>query len=195
MPWQKQFDVEVALERAMDLFWNRGYEATSMQDLVEHMGVQRASLYATWGDKHALFLAALRRYDATMRSERLARLEAAHGPRAAIRKLFEAFAAGAEGGRRARRGCFLTNTALELSAHDRKVSRVVARSQQEIEAFFRRSIERGQAAGEIPKAVDPATTASGLLASLIGIAVLARSRPERSLLKHVVDDALRRLDP
>lgn len=194
MPWQKQFDVEVALERAMDVFWNRGYEATSIQDLVEHMGVRRASLYATWSDKHALFLAALRRYDRTMRRERLARLEERCGPREAIRELFEAFASGATPRRGARRGCFLTNTALELSAHDRRVARIVAHSQQEIEAFFCRSIEKGQAAGEIAASVDPARTASGLLASLIGIAVLARSRPERSLLTHVVDDALRRLD-
>jgi TetR/AcrR family transcriptional repressor of nem operon len=193
MPWEKQFDVEEVLDRAMRAFWSRGYEATSMQALVDTTGINRASLYATYGDKHALFLAALRMYDDTLRQRRLADLESRYGPREAIRQLFLAFTSkvSEKGGNR---GCFLTNTALELAAHDPEAAKIVADSQKEIEAFFARMIRKGKAQGEIAPHVKPTEAASGLLASLIGVAVLTRSRPERTLLQAIVDDALRRLD-
>ena len=79
MPWERQFDANEVLDKAMQAFWSRGYEATSMQALVETTGVNRASLYATYGDKHALFLAALRMYDDTLRQRRLAELEFRYG--------------------------------------------------------------------------------------------------------------------
>ncbi len=62
MARHKEFDQDEALQKAMEAFWARGYEATSMQDLVEHMGINRQSLYDTFGDKHSLFLKALDRY-------------------------------------------------------------------------------------------------------------------------------------
>jgi len=81
MPAEKQFDVDKVLDKAMQAFWLRGYEATSMQDLVDCTGVNRGSLYATYGDKHTLFLAALRMYDDTLRKKMLAELEARFAPR------------------------------------------------------------------------------------------------------------------
>jgi TetR/AcrR family transcriptional repressor of nem operon len=191
VPLEKRFDVGEVLEKAMEAFWTRGYEATSVQDLVQSTGINRGSLYATYSDKRALFLAALGRYDA-LRRALLADLEARHGPRDAIRKLFDAFASHAseKGGNR---GCFLTNTALELAAHDAEVGRIVAAAQSGIEEFFARMIRKGKATGEIPTRVRTAATARGLLASLLGLLVLVRSRPERALLKNVVEDALGRL--
>ena len=193
MPWEKQFDVDEMLDKAMQAFWTRGYQGTSVQDLVQSTGVNRGSLYATYPDKHALFIAALRMYDDANRASLLADLEARHEPRKAIRELFLAFvSASSEGG--ANRGCFLTNTALELAAHDKKARRIVANAQKEIEAFFLRMIRKGIDQGKINPGVRPAEAASGLLASVIGLTVLARSRPERALLLAVVDDAIRRLD-
>ncbi len=156
-------------------------------------GVNRASLYGTYGDKHALFLAALRMYDQRVRRELLAGLESRYTPREAVRRLFSAFVtrASARGGNR---GCFMTNTALELAAHDPKVRRIVAAAQEDIEAFFSRVITKGKAQGEIPARVDAPATARGLLACLLGFLVLIRSRPEATLLGSVVDDALRRLE-
>jgi TetR/AcrR family transcriptional repressor of nem operon len=192
MPWEKQFDVDEVLEKAMHAFWSRGYEATSMQDLVTRTGVNRGSLYATYRDKHALFLAALRMYDERQRRNRLADLEARYGPREAIRQLLLAFALSVSD-KSGNRGCFLTNTALELAAHDREAGKIVAHAQAEIEAFFARMIRQGQKAGEIGPGVDSDETASGLLASLVGLAVLSRSRPEPSLMKAIVAEADRRL--
>jgi TetR/AcrR family transcriptional repressor of nem operon len=163
-----------------------------MQQLVERTGINRASLYATYSDKRTLFLAALRRYDARNRRPLLARLESRDSAREAIRHLFLAFTSQAseKGGNR---GCFLANTALELAAHDHQVRSIVAHAQADIEAFFARTIKRGKASGEIPAHVKTSEAARGLLASLLGVLVLVRSRPERTLLAAVVDDALRRL--
>lgn len=192
MPWEKQFDIDETLDKAMKAFWARGYEATSMQDLVDCTGINRGSLYATYGDKRALFLAALQAYDTRMRKQALAELEKAFTPREAIRKLFEAFASQVPDGRPAN-GCFLTNTALELAAHDDQVRDIVRRSQEGIEVFFARMIRKGRKSGEIGKGVNPSQTAKGLLASLIGIVVLSRSRPDQRLLRTILEDALARL--
>ena len=193
MPWEKQFDVDEVLDRAMQLFWNQGYEATSMQDLVDRTGINRGSLYATYRDKHALFLAALRRYADRIHYRRLADLEAKYGPRETIRQLFLAYTTepSEKGGAR---GCFLTNTALELATHDREAGEIVAQAQKKTEAFFARMIRKGKADGEVAPHVKEPEAAAALLASLIGLSVLTRSRPERALLHRIVDDAVRHLD-
>ena len=193
MPWEKAFDVDLVLNKAMDAFWARGYEATSMQDLVASTGVNRASLYATYGDKHSLFLKALRMYDERQRHALLTRLEAGPSPKAAIRQLFHAFASSAvEDG--VNRGCFMTNTALELAARDREARQVVATAQEQIEMFFERMVKAGQRIGEMSPELNPGTTASGLLATLLGLLVLVRSRPHRKVLDAVVKDAMKRLE-
>lgn len=192
MPWEIQFNRDEVLDKAMKVFWSRGYEATSMQTLVERTGINRGSLYATYGDKRALFLASLRMYDDRMRRKRLAALEASAPPRAAVRRLLQAFAEiGSE--RAENYGCFLTNTALELAAHDPEAGAIVAKAQTEIEAFFARMIRKGQQEGDISASVRPKKTARALLAALIGLAVLSRSRPERELLNGIVEEAVGRL--
>ncbi len=193
MSWEKQFNTDDVLDKAMQAFWTHGYEATSMRELVDRTRVNRGSLYATYGDKHALFVAALRMYDEKMRCGMLSELEDAHGPREAIRQIFLAFTARVSPGG-GNRGCFLTNTALELAAHDPEVGKIVANAQEGIEAFFVRMIEKGKAQGEIAACVKPVETARGLLASLLGLVVLIRSRPDRTLLAGIVDDAIQRLD-
>ncbi|TAN56588.1 MAG: TetR/AcrR family transcriptional regulator [Rhodospirillales bacterium] len=192
MPWEKQFDKDEVLDKAMQAFWMRGYEATSMQNLVDCTGINRGSLYATYGDKRALFMASLRLYDDKMRRRMLSELEERYAPLEAIQHLFLAFveSASPKGGNK---GCFLTNTALELAQHDAEIGAVVARSQEEIEDFFVRMIRKGKTSGNISASVKPAETARGLLASLIGLIVLTRSRPEKSLLKSIADEALHRL--
>ena len=192
MPWEKQFDVEKGLEKAMNTFWEQGYEATTMQELVERMGVNRGSLYDTYGDKRTLFLAALRNYDEKMRREPLAQWEADMGPTQAIRKVFDVFAEPAMAGHPAQ-GCLLTNSTLELAAHDREVRNIVAHSQKQLETFFVRMIKKGKAEGAFASHVSPAKAARGLLATLLGLVVLTRSRPEAELLNSIIDDALSRL--
>lgn len=181
MPWQKQFDVDDALSKAMHAFWARGYEATSMQDLVDCMGIGRGSLYAAFGDKRRLFLHALAHYDDRHRHRWTERLSACASPRQAILAAFdEVITATLDG---SRDGCLLVNTALEMSPHDDEIAAVVSKALEEMEAFFRTMVQRGQAAGEISPALDATETAQGLLALLAGLRVLSRSRPEEALMR------------
>lgn len=193
MPWQKKFDVDEVLDKAMQAFWTRGYEATSLHDLVACTGIHRGSLYATYGDKRSLFISALRRYDDVVRHRLTAEFAEQYGPREAIRQLFLAFVSEVSKPG-SNRGCFLTNTALELSAHDEEIGSIVAHAQEETEAFFLRMIEKGQQLGEISAPIAPVDTARGLLATLLGLVVLTRSRPDRSLLEAIINDALDRLE-
>ncbi|MDE2570280.1 MAG: TetR/AcrR family transcriptional regulator [Sphingomonadales bacterium] len=190
MPWEKQFDVEQVLGRAMQAFWANGYDATSMQDLVTATGVNRASLYATYGDKREIFLSALRKYDREVRASMLTALAKSDDPVGAIATVFDRFIAQTEteGGNW---GCFLTNTALELAPHDAEVAGLVAAAQMEIEAFFRDMVARGQAMGRFPTTRSADELGRHLLASLLGLLVLIRSRPDPQFLKSIRDSALR----
>jgi TetR/AcrR family transcriptional repressor of nem operon len=188
LPWEKQFDPDSALLKAMQTFWARGYDATSIQDLVDGMGVNRGSLYATFGDKRSLFIQALKRYDAVHREAWITALAERAPPRQAILGAFEgAIAAVLDGG--SRDGCLLVNTALELSPHDPEVAAIVAEALAGMERFFRAMIEAGQAAGDIPARIAPGETASALLSLFIGLRVLSRSRPEAPLLRAIADQA------
>ena len=184
MPWEKQFSTEDVLTKAMHAFWAHGYEATSMQDLVASMGINRASIYATFGDKHSLFVEALRAYDERHRAAFLDRLCQRHCGKAAIVKAFDEVIASALASG-SRDGCLLVNTALELSPHDEAVAEIVSDGLRQVETFFNDMIKAGQALGEIPLSVDPATASQALLSLFIGLRVLTRSRPEKALFKSI----------
>lgn len=183
----KEFDEFEALMKAMRLFWVHGYKATSIQDLVDGMGIGRGSLYGTFGGKRSLFVRALRHYDKE-RANRLMDLSRTKPPRQAVLALFELIADTVldEG---SRDGCFLVNTALELSAHDTEIESLVADGFTGVETFFRTAIERGQASREISDTVEPASTALTLQTLILGMFVLARSRPDRVLLRSIVKQA------
>jgi TetR/AcrR family transcriptional repressor of nem operon len=185
MPWKKQFDVEDAAQKAQQVFWRRGFEATSMEELLASMGINRGSFYDTFGSKRDLYLAALRAYDQKHRREVLARLGAAHPPREAILALFAAVRA--EAGRAdGSRGCFLANATLERAADDADVAEIVREAYTETEAFFRASIEAAQRRREIRRSVDAAGTARTLLGLLLGMRVLARAATPRAVLDSIV---------
>jgi TetR/AcrR family transcriptional repressor of nem operon len=193
MPWTKNFDVDQTLDKAMHLFWAHGYEATSIQNLVDGMGINRGSIYSTYGDKRQLFLAALNRYDVECRKSQLESLEQQGSSKTAINALFQSWIdrVMADGGNC---GCFLTNTALELAPHDSDVGAIVANSQREIESFFRRMIDAGQQSSEISTDLSAQKISQLLLAALIGLLVLSRSRRDRELLNSVAEGAMATLD-
>jgi TetR/AcrR family transcriptional repressor of nem operon len=193
MPWEKNFDVEAVLTRAMHAFWANGFDATSMQDLVSATGVNRASLYATYGDKRAIFLSALRKYDREVRQKMLAELATYDDPVTAISTLFDRFIAQAAV-KGSNWGCFLTNTGLELAAHDQEISEFVANSQVEVEKFFRDQVVKGLACGRFTTRHTPDLLGKHLLASLLGFLVLIRCQPEPNFLNAIRDAALRLIE-
>lgn len=185
MPWEKQFDESQVLDRAMQAFWARGYEATSVNDLVAATGINRGSLYAAFSDKHTLFVRALERYDQQHRQRFLEDIEAGHAPREAIVETFRRVVDSSLGGRN-RNGCLLVNTAMELSPHDPEVERIVRAGLEDFEAFFRSMIEAGKTDGTIPASVATIETAQMLLSLFLGLRVITRSRPDKALMNTVV---------
>lgn len=192
MPWEKRFDIDETLTRAMQTFWTHGYEATSMQDLVTATGVNRASLYATYGDKRELFLTALRKYDGEVRQRTLTELGQTLSPSNAIRAIFDKFI-GQTQVTNGNWGCFLVNTALELAAHDPELAEMVNRAQDEIEAFLLAMIRKGQASGEFSAQGDAAMLAHQALAAFLGMLVMIRSRPKPEYLEAIRDGVLKSL--
>lgn len=187
MPWAKSFNEEQAIEQAMRVFWQKGYESASMADLIAQTGITRGSLYNAFGDKRSLFLKALLRYEQD-RQVVLAELEALDQPRTAIHTFFDTTVARTAADED-HKGCFLFNTSLELSAHDEQVRDIVCRGVNLVEAFFRRCIEVGQARGEIPLTHDPATKAKTLLACIVAIRVLGRGVYDQAAIAALADEA------
>lgn len=185
----KEFDEAKAIDGAVDCFWARGYEATSVRDLAEHMGIGGASLYNAYGGKRALFVKALERYADRSSRERIARLEAGGRPKRAI-EAFLAEIIEKSLNDRARKGCLLVNSALDVAPHDAEIGKVVAGYLDEIRAFFQRNIEAGRRAGQMPRNLDAVIVSAHLLGVLLGIRVLARTRPDRTLLESIARPAL-----
>jgi TetR/AcrR family transcriptional repressor of nem operon len=190
----RAFDRDAALERAMTAFWSKGYEATSIEDLIDRMGIQRGSLYGTFGDKRTLFLAALERYQQVVARDLFEALEAPGSGLAAIRRFFRLRVASALDRRRPP-GCLMTNSAVELPGRDRGAAARVSGSLARMEGAFRRALERARAAGELAPGRDVRALARFLTASAQGLSVMAKACPDRALLEDVVSVVLAVLEP
>ncbi len=187
MPRHKEFDVDVALDQAMQAFWSRGYEATSLNDLLDRMQILRTSLYNAFGGKRALFLTVLRRYAGIRRAETRA-LATTFSPRHAILRFFQdAVTPVIDHG--ARDGCFLVNTSLEVAAIVREAFVHLKHT------FFCKLVVQGQARGEIAPSVMPTSTARALLSQFVGLRVLSRSCTEKHLLQSIAHQAEALLPP
>lgn len=181
----REFEREVVLDRAMRLFWTRGYEATSIDRLVARMGIQRGSLYAAFGDKRGLFVAAMERYDRVMTARLLTTLDAPGSGLAAIREFFRIKVAVAQERGRPR-GCLVTNSAAGLGSRDRGTASRIGATLGRIEAAFHRAVVRAQQTGEIDPARDARALARFLTSSAQGLSVMAKAAPGRARLQDIV---------
>jgi TetR/AcrR family transcriptional repressor of nem operon len=190
----KEFDPDAALRSALELFWRRGYEATSMSDLVAHLGVGRASLYATFGNKRELYLKALERYEQARLPEMVRELSrpgpALPGVRALVRRYADE--AAADGPRRL--GCFVTNTAAELAPHDPAAARQVERNWDHLESVLHSALVRARAQGELPAGRDPLALARMLLVLLQGLRVVGKASADPGRVRDAAEQALALLD-
>ena len=188
----REFDEATVLDAAMQCFWAHGYEATSVKDLIERTGLTAASLYNAYGDKRAMFRTALDHYIEKSIGARLQRSKSLP-PRDAVRAFFEDILRRSLSDRE-RKGCMIVNCALEMAPHDKEFRETIVETLERLEAFFLNCVERGQADGTITSAVPAVGLAQHLLGVLMGVRVLARVRPERSLLEGVINTALAFLD-
>ncbi|MEU9853302.1 helix-turn-helix domain-containing protein [Streptomyces sp. NPDC047974] len=190
----KEFDPEAALQAALDLFWARGYEATSMADLVERLGIGRASIYATFGNKHELYLKAMDRYLETRDPGLVEELSAPGPALPAVRALVRRFAAEATAEGLRLTGCFVTNSAAELAPRDPVVARRVELSWEQIETLLHSALTRARAQGELPEGRDPRTLSRMLLVLLQGIRVVGKASTDPARVRDAAEEALRLLD-
>ncbi|PGO22699.1 TetR family transcriptional regulator [Bacillus cereus] len=181
----REFDEEKALDAAMQLFWEKGYAATSLSDLTAKMEIQRPSLYAAFGDKEGLFEAALRRYTNIHATSIRTKLQKERSVKEAIRTFFENMVEE-EYKRESNTGCFCINTMVELAPHNEKFEVLTREHQMYLSVIFQELIAKGIQSGELQSDVNAKALAQTLVTSLIGLTVLMKSRPERSVLDNSV---------
>jgi len=185
----REFDEEKVLEAAMQLFWEKGYEATSLSDLTARMGIQRPSIYSTFGDKKELFEAALRRYTTSRAADIRARLQSHTSVKQAFATFFEEVIA-AEYTKDLSNGCFCINTMVELAPHDERFEILTREHQLYLAVIFQETIERGIQAGEFEADMDAKSLAQALIVSLIGLTVMMKSQPQRSFVDNAIATTL-----
>jgi TetR/AcrR family transcriptional repressor of nem operon len=189
----REFDEDAVLDAAMNCFWERGFEATSVRELAAEMGIASPSLYNAFGDKRALFRKVLEHYSQHWVRALIAHLESTLAPKEAVRAFITGIVEHSLDDQD-RRGCLLVNSALEIGPHDAEIGAEIADRLGEVEAFFRRAITAAQSDGTTPSDRGPDDLARLMLGVVLGIRVLARSKPDRALLEGVARPALALLE-
>lgn len=180
----KAFNEEDVLDKAVEVFWAKGYEATSMQDLVDAMGIQRGSLYATFGSKQQLFLLSLERYGKVVVSVLLDILESKPSAVESIELFFaqlveHLLTAGPL------RSCLVTNSAIERGLRDEETRQQVLYLLNALEKGFYNTLKRARKNGEISEELDLNTVANFLTSNMQGLLVMGKVCSDRSVLEGI----------
>lgn len=189
----KEFNPEEALDKAMQVFWHKGYEATSMEDLLSAMDLNRGSLYDTFGDKRRLFLKVMDRYCTTFVGSKFSLLDQP-GPalptlRRFISGMIESGLADPQ-----RRGCLIANTVMELCPHEKEIASTVSHALKTAEDTFFKVLTRAKQQGEIKKGQDPRALARFLTTMMQGTIVMIKSGASAEAVKQSAETALSILD-
>jgi len=193
MPRRKQFDPDEALQQAMELFWEKGFEATSIQDLLNRMGINRFSLYDTFTGKRELFEAALTRYLEEQVEPQVREMREGREGFASVRRYFDMLVARATAPA-GWWGCLMVNTAVELAPRDRDAAKRVKEYMEILEEAFYRALVRARKAGEMKSVLPASLLARFLAGNVISLQVMARSRTPMRELRRQVDLGLSVLD-
>lgn len=184
MSRSKEFDVNEVLDKAMILFWEQGYEKTSMSDLVTHMGIHRRSLYDTFGDKHSLFLQAITRYMGKVQANLTSEIKPSQTATEALYSIFQFMVTDQKD---LPSGCLLVNSVTELAARDAEVNAKSIESFKGTEDMLEQIILWGQQDGEFTTKQSAKELAEYLHTVSIGIRVMGRSSVDKAKLLHIVD--------
>jgi TetR/AcrR family transcriptional repressor of nem operon len=193
MPRLKEFIPDDALEKAMQVFWHKGYEATSMEDLLEAMDLNRGSLYDTFGDKRQLFLKVMDRYCTTFVGPKFSLLEQPGPALPTLRRFIDGMIEGGLADPQ-RRGCLIANTAMELSAHEKEIADKVSRALQMAEDTFFKVLARAKQQGELKNGKDPRALARFLMTMLQGNVVMIKAGVSAEVVKQTAETAFSILD-
>ena len=184
MPWEKSFDTNDALDAAMHVFWAKGYEETSMSDLIEAMGINKGSLYNAYGDKKTLFILVLKKYGQERSQAFLDELKQIDDPKTAITNFFDCAIDSAQCDKE-QKGCLLVNTSLKLASFDDDIQEIVKQGIEEVETFFQTCLK--QMGMSTKEAKDKAKL---LMAITVGLKVISRGAFDADSLNAVKRQAL-----
>ena len=185
----KDFDENDVLHKAIAIFWYKGYNGTSMQDLVDGLGISRSSLYDTYGDKHTLYIKALESYQ-QKGAANICSIANSGGPaKETIKKLLELIAGELQCDK-LQKGCFMVNAKVEVAPHDREVSSLVCKNDQQVEDAFYLVIKRGQERGEIANTQDARAFARFTINTVKGMRVTAKSTTDKAVFDDIIKLAL-----
>jgi TetR/AcrR family transcriptional regulator, transcriptional repressor for nem operon len=185
----KAFDRDMALEKAMVAFWKCGYEATSMQDLVDAMGINRQSLYDTFGDKHELYLEALEYYRCGEGVAALQALKEAKPLRQRLEKMFDMLIEESVADKD-RKGCFIANATLERANHDKAVKKFVESNFEASVKYFEQVFTLAKSKGELSQDKNSEALAMFVFNAIAGLRVTAKSLPDKAVLSSIVKTTL-----
>lgn len=185
MPRNKEFDRNEVLEKAMETFWVLGYEGTSIQNLVNNMGINRGSIYDTFKDKRSLFKAALLHYSDTFVNSMFAALKTPSASKQAIIDFFYELVEKAVTDSQCK-GCLITNSIVEIGHHDPEIAAYLAAEIRKIEELLCQILVRARDKGEIPSDKDPRALARHLVCSLKGLRVISKVNPDKEALLDMV---------
>jgi TetR/AcrR family transcriptional repressor of nem operon len=185
MARNKEFETSEVLDKALNLFWCKGYNGTSMQEVVDCLGISRSSLYDTFGDKRQLYLAALERYRSQMAGALLQAVQQATAVVPTVSKVFE-MAVHESLADQLGKGCFMVNSTVELAPHDPEVARIVKANLEDIEEAFYQLIRKGQQQGEVTSKHDARALARFLFNAMSGLRVAAKAGAGRGVYEDVV---------
>lgn len=188
----KEFDREAVLDRAVDLFWSKGYEATSMGDLVDALGIGRQSIYDTFGDKHALYVAALDRY-----RERFGGvpIDALHGHGALKKQVRDVLRGIVDKVVASGRSCMLVNAAAERCPTDDAVGQRFCANTLAIEDVFAKRFTEARRDGELGFKHEPRALARYFVTQILGLQIAARGGADAKTLEQSIDLAVAILNP
>ena len=188
----KEFDPEQALAAAMNVFWRLGYENTSLDILMQEMGIARQSLYDTFGDKRALYLKALAYYRDETHASLRSLFNSVRPVKAAFRKLL--LDLSAESRAQHARGCLLLSANMERDSGDAIIAKLLLQNQRTVESIFTDALRKAQKAGELSRNQDPASLARFFVATIQGMRAMARIKSDRKALESVASVALAALE-
>lgn len=189
MPRPKEFNPDNALDKAMQVFWHKGYEAASMEDLLAAMNLNRGSLYDTFGGKRQLFLRSLGHYSRTIAGPKFSLLDQP-GPalpllREFIRGMINDALADPQ-----RRGCLVANTVMELAPHERDIAATLNHALRTGEDAFFTLLARAKEQGEVGAEKDPRALARFLTTMMQGTIVMIKSGASKETVTQAAEMAL-----
>jgi TetR/AcrR family transcriptional regulator, transcriptional repressor for nem operon len=189
----KEFEFDEALEAALEVFWKKGYEATSLQDLIEAMGLSKSSFYQTFESKHKLLQSCIKRYQDIITKELTDSLENAKSGRSFIEGAFSALAEKAKSPCD-HKGCLIMNCANEFAQKDPTVADLISKATKKTTDIFLMAIKRAQKEGEVSSDKKPLPIARYLVSNICGVQTMIKAGANPAVIKEINEVALQALD-